>query len=139
MITDLSDEEIDHLLKTETVGVLSLADKSESYSIPQTFGYDGKFIYFQFVSSENSKKEEFVNNSEVVSFVVFNEDPPESVVIRGEIQSTEMTENITNAMIENAEYPAFNVYPDKSEEELTFNYYVLKPYRITGKSFENIF
>ncbi|MDL0142354.1 pyridoxamine 5'-phosphate oxidase family protein [Halobacterium salinarum] len=56
MTTELSRTESDTLLFESGVGVLALTDGTEAYSIPESFGYDGETLYFQFVYTPESKK-----------------------------------------------------------------------------------
>jgi nitroimidazol reductase NimA-like FMN-containing flavoprotein (pyridoxamine 5'-phosphate oxidase superfamily) len=137
MTTELSQEKTDSLLCETGVGVLALTDGSEAYSIPESFGYDGETLYFQFVSTPDSKKMELLETTETASFTVYNEQPPQSVLVQGPVEPVPEGNKpkAATAIAENASIPTLNVYPDTTPDEFTMDYYRLRPTAITGRQF----
>src|SRR6056297_2039473 len=114
MTTELSREERDRLLVESGVGVLALTDGTEAYSVPESFGYDGEILYFQFTYTPESKKMVFLETTETATFTVYDEQPAQSVIVRGTLEPVledEETKAAT-AIADNASIPTVNVYPD---------------------------
>lgn len=135
----MSRAEIDSLLKDVGAGVLSLTDETESYAIPESFGYDGESLYFQFVYEEGSRKMEFVETTEVATFTVFTENPAESVLARGCLERVPDPDHgdATTAIAENADIPTLNVIPETAPGDLTAVLYQLIPDDLSGRKFES--
>ncbi|ADD07613.1 FMN-binding domain protein (plasmid) [Natrialba magadii ATCC 43099] len=140
MTTELSQEETDLLLRDLGIGVLALTNGSEAYSIPESFGYDGETLYFQFVHTPDSKKMALLETTETATFTVYDEQPTQSVLVQGPVEPIpEGNESkATTAIAENASIPTVNVYPDTTPDEFTIDYYRLRPTAITGRQF-NVF
>jgi nitroimidazol reductase NimA-like FMN-containing flavoprotein (pyridoxamine 5'-phosphate oxidase superfamily) len=137
MTTELSKEECDTLLCESGVGVLALTDGTEAYSIPESFGYDGETLFFQFVHKPDSKKIAFLETTETATFTVYDNQPAQSVLVKGPIEpvSDEEETKAATAIAENASIPTLNVYPDTTPAEVTMDYYSLPPTEITGRQF----
>ncbi|MFD1643677.1 pyridoxamine 5'-phosphate oxidase family protein [Halohasta litorea] len=137
MATELSREEIDLLLCESGVGVLALTNGSEAYSIPESFGYDGETLYFQFVFTSGSKKMALLETTDTASFTVYDEQPAQSVLVQGPVESVpEGNEpKAATAIAENASIPTLNVYPDTPPDEFTMEFYRLRPTAVTGRQF----
>ena len=68
---EMTDEEVERMLRSADYGVLSLADDDEAYAIPMSFGYDGEGLYFVFRRpAERSRKLEFIEETERAAFVI---------------------------------------------------------------------
>ena len=140
MTVELTKEEIETLLQESGSGVLALTDGEEAYSIPESFGYDGDKLYFQFAYTKDSKKMAFLETTETATLTIYTENPAKSVLVQGPIEAVPEDEEIraTTAIAENASIPTLNVYPETALQELTMDYYQLTPATITGRSF-NVF
>jgi nitroimidazol reductase NimA-like FMN-containing flavoprotein (pyridoxamine 5'-phosphate oxidase superfamily) len=137
MTTELTQEEIDLLLCESGVGVLALTNGSEAYSIPESFGYDGETLYFQFVYTPDSKKMALLETTDTATFTVYDEQPAQSVLAQGPVESVpkENEPKAATAITENASIPTLNVYPDTRPDELTIEFYRLQPTTVTGRHF----
>ncbi|WP_081927507.1 pyridoxamine 5'-phosphate oxidase family protein [Halobellus rufus] len=137
MTADLTRDEIDTLLRESGSGVLALTDGEEAYSIPESFGYDGNRLYFQFASTADSKKMDFLETTETATLTVYSEEPAKSVLVQGAVDPVPDDEEIraTTSIAENASIPTLNVYPETALQDLTMDYYQLTPDTITGRSF----
>lgn len=134
---EMAPDEIDDFLESRGSGTLSLAQEGETYAIPESFGYDGEFIYFQLVQREGSCKMAFIETTEVATFTVWVEEPARSVVVRGTIEPVPETDvtAAANAIAENASLPALNVLPDSALDDQTMAYYRLVPSKLSGRTF----
>lgn len=133
----MDDAEIEKHLREIGTGVLSLTDGSETYAVPESFGYDGEDLYFQLVLHEASRKQSFIETTDIASVTVYAEQPARSIVVRGDLERLpdEEAHMATAALAENAVIPTLNVIPDAPVAELTFAYYRLTPREITGRKF----
>jgi nitroimidazol reductase NimA-like FMN-containing flavoprotein (pyridoxamine 5'-phosphate oxidase superfamily) len=137
MTIELSQEDSTSLLYESGVGVLALTNGSEAYSIPESFGYDGESLYFQFVHTPDSKKVAFLETTETATFTVYDEHPAQSVLVQGPVEPVpeENKSKAATAIAENASIPTLNVYPETTPDEFTMDYYRLQPTAITGRQF----
>ena len=135
---ELDDEEIDALLGTGGVGVISFADGDEPYSIPVSYGYDAgaESIYVRFGFAPESKKREFIDDGVVASLVVMAEsmDGWQSVVARGPLRKvTEMAlDSHAAESVRQVSIPFVTIY-DRRASELEFELYRLEPDIISGR------
>jgi nitroimidazol reductase NimA-like FMN-containing flavoprotein (pyridoxamine 5'-phosphate oxidase superfamily) len=129
--------EVDAALREAGTGVLSLADGTETYAIPESFGYDGEALYFQFVHDTDSRKVAFAETTEVATLTVFSEQPARSVVVRGDVARIPESDRpeAVDALAANATVPQFNVNTDTPAEELRFDFYRLTPAERSGRRF----
>jgi nitroimidazol reductase NimA-like FMN-containing flavoprotein (pyridoxamine 5'-phosphate oxidase superfamily) len=136
--TELDDEEIDSLLGTGGVGVISFADGDEPYSIPVSYGYDSsaESLYVRFGFAPESEKREFVDDGVTASLVVMAESIGgwQSVVARGPLRKvTEMAiDSHAAESVRKINIPFVTIY-DKRASELEFELYRLEPDSITGR------
>jgi hypothetical protein len=130
-------DDIDAYLRERGVGVLSLADGAETYAIPESFGYDGDALYFQFGYDDDSDKMDYVATTAVATFTVHTTDPARSVVARGPIApvSDSATDRAAAALAANATIPNLNVSPDTADEDVDFVLYRLTPEVLSGRTF----
>jgi len=138
MTSELSESESDELLCEAGVGVLAVTDGSDAYSVPESFGYDGERLYFQFVYTDDSKKMAFLEETETVSFTVHEATPARSVIVQGEVERVpdDDESRAATAIAENASIPTLNVYPGTGPDDIDIDYYQLTPSEITGRQFE---
>ncbi|MCU4926001.1 pyridoxamine 5'-phosphate oxidase family protein [Halobacteria archaeon AArc-dxtr1] len=130
---------IDELLTREGTGVLSLSDAGDTYAIPESFGYDGENVYFQFVVVDDSRKLAFAETTDTATLTVYTEEPAESVIVSGSLERVpEAAHSCAAAAIaDNADIPTLNVFPDASVEELSMRFYRLVPDDLSGRTFTN--
>jgi nitroimidazol reductase NimA-like FMN-containing flavoprotein (pyridoxamine 5'-phosphate oxidase superfamily) len=68
---EMTEEEVERMLRTVGYGVLSLAANDEAYAVPMSYGYDGEGLYFVFRRpAERSRKLEFIEETDRATFVV---------------------------------------------------------------------
>lgn len=139
MTTKMGRPAIDELLRTEGAGVLSLTDGAETYAIPESFGYDGTHLYFQFAYEDDSRKMAFLDTTDVATFTVFTTEPAESVQARGRIEAVPEAEHATAAaaIAENATVPTMNVIPDAPVEDLSMTFHRLVVDSLSGRVFDD--
>jgi nitroimidazol reductase NimA-like FMN-containing flavoprotein (pyridoxamine 5'-phosphate oxidase superfamily) len=137
MTTELSTEDCETLLSESGVGVLALTDGTEAYSIPESFGYNGETLYFQFVYKPDSKKMAFLETTETATFTVYDKQPAQSVLVQGPIEPVpeEDETKAATAIAENASIPTLKVYPETMPDEISMGYHRLRPTEITGRKF----
>ncbi|MFO7835001.1 MAG: pyridoxamine 5'-phosphate oxidase family protein [Halohasta sp.] len=136
--TTLADEDIESLLGTGGVGVISFADDDEPYSIPISYGYDSsaRNFYVRFGFAPESDKRRFVDDGSTASLVVMAEaiDGWQSVVARGPLREvTEMAiDSHAAESVRKINIPFVTIY-DKRASELEFELYRLDPESVTGR------
>lgn len=138
MADELTRTQMDERLRSTGTGVLALTNGTETYAVPESFGYDGECVYFQFVHHDDSRKMAFLETTDVATHVVYTTRPAASVVIRGPVERvpSEERERAAAAMAENGEVPTLNVDPSRDTDELSFEFYRLVPEEITGRAFD---
>lgn len=85
----MSDEEVDERLRSESAGVLSLADDGVAYGIPVSHHYDGDSLLFRLSNDRDSKKLDIAETTTEASFVLFDTDGSDvswSVVATGSLR-----------------------------------------------------
>jgi len=134
----LADEDIESLLGTGGVGVISLAEDDEPYSIPISYGYDSsaRDIYVRFGFAPESDKRAFIDEGSTASLVVMAEaiDGWQSVVVRGPLREvTEMAiDSHAAESVRKINIPFVTIY-DRRASELEFELYRIEPDSITGR------
>ncbi|MFD1599299.1 pyridoxamine 5'-phosphate oxidase family protein [Halobellus rarus] len=134
----LDREAIDELLGTGGVGVLALAEESDPYAIPVSYGYDADAgeLYLRLGFGEESEKRRYLKRSDRAALVVTAEGDHgwESVVVRGPL--SEIPEaNIDGTVVEairSIDIPFFTIY-EEAPRELEYQLYRLRPEEITGR------
>ncbi|MUV86196.1 pyridoxamine 5'-phosphate oxidase family protein [Natronomonas sp. CBA1123] len=139
MTQKMSQSGIDALLSAEGAGVLSLTDGAETYAIPESFGYDGTHLYFQFAHEDDSRKMAFLETTDVATFTVFTTEPAESVQARGRIEAVPHADHdaAAAALADNATVPTMNVIPDTPVEDLSMAFYRLVADSLSGRVFDD--
>lgn len=134
----LEDEEIDSLLGTGGMGVISFADENEPYSIPVSYGYDSDAgsLYVRFGFAPESEKRQYIDDGVTASLVVTGEsiDGWQSVVARGPLRKVnEMALDSQAAeSVRQVSIPFVTIY-DRRASELEFELYRLEPDTLTGR------
>lgn len=136
--TELDGAEIDSLLGTGGVGVISFANDDEPYSIPVSYGYDSSTgsIYVRFGFADESEKRAFVDDGVTASLVVMADsvDGWQSVVARGPLHyAPEMVlDSHAAESVRKMNIPFVTIY-DRRATELEFELYRLELDSITGR------
>ncbi|MEF8799605.1 MAG: pyridoxamine 5'-phosphate oxidase family protein [Halolamina sp.] len=137
----MDDTEIDDRLRTTDTGVLALADDSDAYAIPVAHYYDGEDLFFRFGLTEGSRKRDYWDATETVSYVIYGAEPTEdpreldswSLIITGhlvELSETER-ERFDTAEI-NRDFTPIRVF-DEAIEEIDITIAKLEMETITGR------
>ena len=71
----MDDDEIEERLRTSETGVLSLSKESDAYAIPLAHYYDGEGLYFRLGVTDGSRKQEFLETTEMVCYVLYGAEP----------------------------------------------------------------
>lgn len=118
--------------------MIALTDGDEAYSIPESFGYDGENVYFQFAHTPENNKMAFLETTETAMLTVYDEQPAKSVLVQGPVEhvSEDKQPRAATAITENASIPTLNVSPETTLKDVTMNYYHLAPTTITGREFD---
>jgi hypothetical protein len=109
---DMDEAAVDAFLRERGHGVLSLADGSEAYGIPISFGYDGERLFFVFQRpTEESRKEQFAGTTETATLTAYDvggKHDWRSVVVSGPIRRIDEGEwpALLDAIEGNAWYPS---------------------------------
>ena len=136
--TRMTRSEIDELLGTGGVGVISFADGDEPYSIPVSYGYDAdsEGIYVRFGFADESRKRRFVGEDKTASLVVTAEDRAgwRSVVARGPLSSVNepRLDGQAAKSVREIDIPFVTIY-DQHPRELEFELYRLAPTELSGR------
>jgi len=145
--THMDAEGIAAFLDTQETGVLSLANDDDSYAIPVSFASDvddeggeggeggGVEIYFRFGFAPGSEKRAYVDASDRVSFVVYDDTAAgwKSVVARGRLEavSARSLDAIVAEAVRGLDIPYFAVH-DSPVAELHFTLVRLDATELTG-------
>mgnify|MGYP000011754020 CR=1 FL=1 len=134
----LNDEEIDELLGTGGIGVLGLADESDPYAIPVSYGYDAddRVLYLRLGFADDSEKERYLARSDRAALVVTVEgmDGWASVVARGQLSTMPEAsiDGTTVEAIRSVDIPFVTIY-EEEPRELEYRLYRLTPDELTGR------
>lgn len=114
--TQMDAIEMAEFLETQQTGVLSLAKDGDGYAIPVSFVYDDdqQHVYLRLGFAPGSQKRKYLDATEHVSFVVYDETDEgwKSVVIQGtveELSSTTLDSSIHEA-VNNLDIPFMSVH-----------------------------
>jgi nitroimidazol reductase NimA-like FMN-containing flavoprotein (pyridoxamine 5'-phosphate oxidase superfamily) len=134
---ELSDDEIDSVLDSGGVGVISFADDDEPYSVPISYGYDseGRDIYVRFGFASDSEKRRFVDDAAIASLVVTDDTGGwHSVVARGPLSKISEPAVTGNAVesIRKMNIPYVTIHEERATD-LEFELYRLDPETLTGR------
>lgn len=89
-MTEMSDDEVEGFLSSQSLGVLGLATGGAPYMIPMSYGFDGgSRLYFFFVVGAESRKERLAEQAESAGFLVYSAETMfhwQSVLLTGAIR-----------------------------------------------------
>lgn len=133
---EMSEDEIDAVLRRCGHGTLSLARDGEAYAVPMSFGFDGDRLYFVFRRpAERSRKLEFVEETERASFLVSDVDSKDdwgSVLVEGRLEAVGGGDwdALLEAVEGNAWFPSLFSETDPMQDFLG---YALTPEFVSGR------
>lgn len=117
--------EIAEFLEARQTGVLAMGRDDVGYGIPISYTYDeeGPYIYFRLAYAGKSEKREFIEATDSVAFVVYDDTEAgwKSVVAEGPIEERSQTDFETHRIeaVKRLDIPYFTVH-DRSADELDF-------------------
>lgn len=124
---DVPTEEVRGCLDRAEFGVLALADGSDAYTVPLSFGHapDLSALYFLLGFGPDSKKREFLETTDTASFVVAECELPDewqSIIFTGSVAKVgdDKQQAAYSALADSAAFPAtytFEEYYDLAEME----------------------
>lgn len=82
----MTDAELDELLRTRGVGVLSLADGGDAYAVPVGYHYDGERFLVRLGEREDGTKMDYLETTETAALVVYEKENARSswsILVRG--------------------------------------------------------
>ncbi|WP_318570098.1 pyridoxamine 5'-phosphate oxidase family protein [Salinigranum marinum] len=139
--THMDADEIAAFLDTQETGVVSFADDDDSYAIPVSFASDvddeggAAELYFRFGFAPGSEKRAYLDASDHVSFVVYDDTAAgwKSVVARGRLEavSARSLDAIVAEAVHGLDIPYFAVH-DSPVGELHFTLVRLDATELTG-------
>lgn len=134
---DMTATEIDTVLNSGGVGVISFAEADEPYSVPISYGYDSEArdFYIRFGFAPDSEKRRFVKDGAAASLVVTTDQPSwRSVIAEGSLSriSEPALAGSAAQSIQQMEIPFVTIYA-RPVGELDFELYRLTPEELTGR------
>ena len=134
----MTDEELDDFLRTQGVGILALAKDGMAYAIPESFGFDGGEIYFQFGYSDRSKKVQYMAKTVQACFVVYElnaADDWRSVIAIGTLRQVtgDEADHAAQTVADNASSPGLSIV-QRELDEFQFATYALDIEELTGRT-----
>jgi len=139
--TSLSAERADAILGRHETGVLSLAQESDPYSIPVSYGYDpdSREFYLRLVSTPESEKRTYLASSPRARLVVYEEADPvyRSVVAAGVLREVARDDLTVDHVVQygEAKRPLFEIWGE-SRQDLDVQLYTLVPEEISARRIE---
>ena len=134
---EMNDSEIAEFLRDQRVGVLSLADESEAYGVPVSFGYDdGGYLAFIFLrAAEESKKHRLAKRTTTASFTTYeirSKHEWRSVIATGPLRQVDddSWDDIVETIEDNAWYPSLF---SEAEPLYDFRAWKLRLDEVTGQ------
>lgn len=131
----MTDSEIGEFLKQQETGVLASCSDGEAYGTPESFGYRNGIIYFLLDMPTNSKKKSFIEETDLVSFTVYEANSSTdfaSVIIHGTLEQLPEAESKAEiALGDNEQFPSKHVFPIQNGESV--KEYKLAAERISGR------
>lgn len=74
----MEQNEIEERLRSTKTGVLALANDSDAYAVPLAHHYDGEVLYFRLGEKAKGRKDAFLENTRVASYVVYGTEETEN-------------------------------------------------------------
>lgn len=129
--------EIVEFLQTQDTGVLALANDDDAYAIPVSFAFDEdeEALYFRMGFAPGSQKERYLDHTDHVTFVVYDDtdDGWKSVLVEG--RATLLSRDDIDAALveaaENLDIPYYQVH-ERPATDVDFTIVRLKPTRMSG-------
>lgn len=139
--TALSEEETNRFLGSHETGVLALAHADDPYAVPVSYGYDSdeRLFYLRLVSTEDSRKQQFLTPESQARLVVYEETDGtyRSVVAAGrleEITREELSVDHVN-QYGDAKRPLFEMWGEP-RSDLDVQLFRLRPDDLSGRQVE---
>lgn len=135
----LTQAEIDDVLTTGGIGVISLAEHDEPYAIPVSYGYDSdnRELYFRMSVGAESEKSRIVGDGQPASVVVTENSGGRwrSVIARGTISSVAepALDGRAADQLHSIDIPWIPIYDDRPRD-LSFELYRLESVKYTGRT-----
>jgi hypothetical protein len=129
--------EIDDFLGSQQTGVLSMGRENDGYGVPLSFWFDenDSSIYFRLGYAPGSQKQEFVESSRYVTFVVYadTDDGWKSVVAEGELErlSEETLDSAIEETTRHLDIPYYEVH-ERPVSELEFEIVRMRVTKLSG-------
>jgi len=142
--TEMTPEEIDAFLGENETGVLSLAEGSDPYAAPVSYGYDPEkqAFYFRLVSTPESEKRRFLKPSTTARFVVYGDEAAGTEIYRSIVAAGTLSEidpaKLSVEQIEQygaAKRPLFEIWGEP-KEDLDIRLYEFETTDLTGRRTE---
>ena len=136
---EMSAAAVDGFLGRHETGVLALADASEPYAIPISYGYNeaDREVYLRLVSTVDSEKRAFLGADPAARLVVSEEDEESyaSVVASGTLERVDPTSLSPEEIVQYGETrrPLFEIWTD-DVPDLDIKLYRLDPDRLSGRT-----
>ncbi|QFU82755.1 pyridoxamine 5'-phosphate oxidase family protein [Natronorubrum aibiense] len=136
--TEMTDAEIDDFLGQHETGVLSLARTDEPYAIPISYGYDDddREFYMRLVSTPESEKRAFLDDSPAARLVVYDEQASSyrSIIATGTLENIPPAELTPEQIAQygDAKRPLFEIWAQQ-KDELDIELYRLTPESLNGR------
>ena len=136
----MTEEEIEAVLRTEGYGVLSMADDGVGYGVPLSFGYrDGRLFFVLQRQGQESRKQQFADASEVVSFLVSDvrsRDDWCSVILTGWLRPVDDEWDVLSAALDdNAWFPSLFSEAEPMQNWLGYELVVEEQSGLKGSTF----
>lgn len=136
---EMTDAEIDQFLTEQGHGILALADDSDAYGVPVSFGYDGDALYTSLLKfGDVSQKIEYLEETDTACLTTYHVSTRfdwKSVVVRGAYREVneDNLEYMDSLLDENAWFPT--IFPP--EDPMTdVRHVALVPEEMTGRKGE---
>lgn len=132
----LSDDEVDELLSSHHVGVLSLADGGDAYAVPVDYHYDGDHFYVRLTDDGESRKLDYLAATDSPEFLVYGHGGDYeswSVLARGDLDEVDPDELGIDAATVNDWFGPVRLF-DESVSEVALRLYELDVERLVGRA-----
>lgn len=128
----MTDGELDQLIRTHGIGVLSLADAGDAYAVPVAYDYDGESLVVRLADHEDSTKMTYLDGTDTATFVIYEPgDSSWSILVRGELRERD---DFDETRI-NQRFSTLRVF-DEPIDEVEVVVYELEMTEVTGRRAE---
>ncbi|WP_254821559.1 pyridoxamine 5'-phosphate oxidase family protein [Haloglomus halophilum] len=132
----LRDEDVEELLSTHHVGVLSLADGGDAYAVPVDYHYDGDQFYVRLTDDGESDKLEFLAATERPEFLVYGHGGDYeswSILARGDLHEVDPDEHGIDAATVNDWFGPVRIF-DESVSAVEIRIFELEVASLVGRA-----